>query len=70
MMVVAQIERVGNLVVHKGEHWYIFHFEMRRRRELLPIFGRWAADPELNLAWADVAAVCARLGLGPGKGLP
>ncbi len=47
-------------LVKDGEK-YIFRFDDRSQRQLLGVFGRFAANPELNFSWHDAAVASKKL---------
>ena len=49
------------LVEVVGEEFYVFFYEYEARAEVLRTFGRFAANPELNLEWANVASAASKI---------
>ncbi len=50
---------VNVIAMVKGEQRYIFLYADEQQTELLRVFGRMAADPELDFSWYD-AALCSK----------
>lgn len=49
------------LVYEVGGEYYVFSFSEHTRREVLRMFGRMAADPNLNFSWRDAAILAKRV---------
>jgi hypothetical protein len=51
----------NTLTLAKGGEKYIFTYDALERRALLGIFGRLAANPDLNFSWHDAAVLSKKI---------
>ncbi|MCS7238630.1 MAG: hypothetical protein NZ899_10230 [Thermoguttaceae bacterium] len=48
---------INVIALIKGEEKYIFLYDDAHRRELLHIFSKFAANPQLSFSWYDAAVL-------------